>query len=118
MGKKIKWGRTYERKGRVKEKGKGRVKGKREKEKSLLLQLFFSSSYPSLSLFSNSSLAKSPERGHAESFVCVPHFDGGVRAGRDNVFAATAQLDVVYPISVVLHALEIGRYLHDMSHAS
>ena len=75
-----------------------------------------------------------PQRGHAEALVgvpdlygeyhciwegrflrlCIPDLDGGVAAGGDNVLAAAAEHDVVDPVGVVLHGLQVRvlRVLH------
>ena len=47
------------------------------------------------------------QRGHAEALVGVPDLDRGVAAGRDDVLSSTAENDVIDPVCVMLHGLEI-----------
>ena len=48
-----------------------------------------------------------PQCGHAEPLVGVPHLDRGVAAGGDDVLAPAAEDNVVDPVSVVFHGLEV-----------
>ena len=47
------------------------------------------------------------QRGHTETFVGIPHLHCGVTAGRDDVLPATAEDDIIDPVSVMLHGLEV-----------
>ena len=48
---------------------------------------------------------------HTKAFVSIPNFDGSVRASRNEVFSAATKLDIVDPVCVMFHWLNV-RFLH------